>query len=578
MRGPAIAIISLLIALPPSSPAHAGSAFPHSPADSATITVNDAVPMNNAGVTKDATTGQILALNGYINAPSYASLNLAHAAAVAAGKGVLVSSALPLAASLTATAPIMVVPGGSIVQGGSHTLAISAPFQGAPGCFSGFSAGQITGLPEARPEWWTANTTPGTTVMDAAVASAFGANAAGNVIFGAGDYLINNSSGAITVTGFTGTVRFTNGSRLVMGDNTKAGLAFSGGGQMVEDVRIAYHVPTTTNTGGHALEFISTTGTRLIRPYIEDAPCGAVVFWCCATPYVEKGFSVTSQSDALHFDNCSDPHVNGWESLASGDDGVSFVNNAGLPDASGGLAENIIVRNSKASGIKSAGQSNLVDLRTSSSTTRRRATSSSIRTAARIYRVPSNVSFGNGIVKNAGGVKPHAGNQYGIEYASVGAGISFRDIDVISPTSAGVAGVATSGTVTVDNVKVVGPGGQGFYFLNTLALSLSNLTAISAGDYSFYVGTCGTVTAHNLTSINGAGGAGGAGRAMWFADNASVAIDGIDVIDTQSPAKSYIVGYSGKTAGYIANINGYVPNGTFTPPVTGSLTILPTSR
>ena len=115
MRGPAIVIISLLIALPPSSPAHAGSAFPQLPGSSATITVNDAVPMNNAGVTKDATTGQVLALNGYINAPAYASLNLAHAAAVTAGKGVLVSTAVPLAAGLTATVPIAVAPGGSIV-------------------------------------------------------------------------------------------------------------------------------------------------------------------------------------------------------------------------------------------------------------------------------------------------------------------------------------------------------------------------------------------------------------------------------------------------------------------------------
>ncbi len=504
---------------------------------------------------------------------NYASLTAAVAALGSAPMDLLINVPATVTGATTVPGNISIVmaEGGKIVGAGG-TLTINGPFRAEGQAFSGFLPGQVTGLREARPEYWTTNSVPGTTDMTNAVACAFAANASGNVVFGGGDYLINNSAGALTVTGFSGTIRFTSCSRLVMSDNTKGGIAFSGGsGAVIQDIHIAYNTPTTTNTGGHALELISTTDTRLIRPYVEDSACGAVVIWCCTRPYVENGFSVTSQRDALHFDNCSDPRVNGWESLASGDDGVSFVNNAGLPDASGGLATNIIVRNSKASGIKSAGHSNLVI-----SDFYIEGTSSSgvivYSDGGTLYRVPSNVSISDGIVRGAGTVTPRVGNQFGVEFSACGTGIAFRNIDVFSPYDRGVCGTAAAGEVSFDNVKVVSSGNDSAFNLTCQTLTLGNLTAITPAGMGFYVGNCGAVIAKGLKVVNASGII--LHRAAWFADNAAIGVDGLEVIDTANPAVAYIVGYSGATAGYMTNINGYVPHGTFEPPANpGSLKI-----
>jgi hypothetical protein len=60
-----------------------------------------------------------------------------------------------------------IVPGASIKTTG-YTIAINGPFEaGLYQVFSG--SGTVTGLREARPEWWQANTTPGTTDMRAAI-------------------------------------------------------------------------------------------------------------------------------------------------------------------------------------------------------------------------------------------------------------------------------------------------------------------------------------------------------------------------------------------------------------------------
>jgi hypothetical protein len=65
---------------------------------------------------------------------------------------------------------------GYILQTGAFTLAINGPFTGyGDVAFSGFSAGQVTfgnGIEWVIPEWWGANTTPGTTNMTTAIQSA----------------------------------------------------------------------------------------------------------------------------------------------------------------------------------------------------------------------------------------------------------------------------------------------------------------------------------------------------------------------------------------------------------------------
>jgi hypothetical protein len=107
-----------------------------------------------------------LPISGWASSFGFATFQAAHAAAVLEGRGLLVCTNLPFTATSTynATASIWVVTGGSITQMGSSILAINGPFRSDGQAFSGFSAGQVTGLKEAYPEWWGAkNNATGTT-------------------------------------------------------------------------------------------------------------------------------------------------------------------------------------------------------------------------------------------------------------------------------------------------------------------------------------------------------------------------------------------------------------------------------
>jgi hypothetical protein len=94
----------------------------------------------------------------WLDASNYATLALAEAAAYAAGKTLVVSTSVNLVANLNVRCPLKIVKGGLITQTGSFTITMSSDFEaGLYQVFSGFSPGQVTGLKEARPEWWGAN-------------------------------------------------------------------------------------------------------------------------------------------------------------------------------------------------------------------------------------------------------------------------------------------------------------------------------------------------------------------------------------------------------------------------------------
>lgn len=94
----------------------------------------------------------------WIDARSYATLALADAAAIAAGKPILVASNITVSTATTIISPVKVEYGGMFTKSGSGTLAFNGSFDaGLYQVFSGFSAGNITfgsnSVKEAFPEW-----------------------------------------------------------------------------------------------------------------------------------------------------------------------------------------------------------------------------------------------------------------------------------------------------------------------------------------------------------------------------------------------------------------------------------------
>jgi hypothetical protein len=137
----------------------------------------------------------------YVDSRAFASLNLAHAAAVATGLPVKVLGTCSLSSNLTTTAPISVEGGGVISQGSgaAHTLTINGPFHSDGRVFVGFSPGQVSfggATSKVRPEWWGAvgdDSTDNTNAFQCAIQSLYalvnGSGVVGTVRVGKGQYV-----------------------------------------------------------------------------------------------------------------------------------------------------------------------------------------------------------------------------------------------------------------------------------------------------------------------------------------------------------------------------------------------------
>jgi len=113
----------------------------------------------------------------WVDVRAYATLALANTAAYDAGKTLLITKECILTANTTLTAAVVVIKGGSFTKASTYTLTINGPFEaGLYPVFSGFDAGDVTfgtgTVKEVYPEWWGANTIPGTTDMSVEILSA----------------------------------------------------------------------------------------------------------------------------------------------------------------------------------------------------------------------------------------------------------------------------------------------------------------------------------------------------------------------------------------------------------------------
>jgi hypothetical protein len=142
------------------------------PDGSSTLSFLSSLPVSTSGYPMGRVAAwQLLTLNGTMPSGIYATLASAQAAAIAAGKTLMINTALTFSGSLTTTIPISVVPGaGRITQFGTGNLAFGAAFTAVRSqVFFGFLPSQVTFGPgavsEVYPELWQTNTTPGTTDM-----------------------------------------------------------------------------------------------------------------------------------------------------------------------------------------------------------------------------------------------------------------------------------------------------------------------------------------------------------------------------------------------------------------------------
>lgn len=364
----------------------------------------------------------------------------------------------------------------------------------------------------------------------AAFQTAFASEPRGQIIIPPGAYLIDNSTGPLTINNFSGQLLFQGAAQLVFTNNSNGGLLFVGGsGAIITGLQATYATPPAVrNSPNEEIKFSRTTNTVLTDTIVQNSPAAGILFYDSVNPNVTNATVLNSLADGLNFSNCQNARVTNLLTQNTGDDGLAFVNYTQYPNLIGGLAQSIVITNSKARGIAVAGQSNV----TVNGFQIQNTSASGVLVAqdtTHNTRIPANVFIENGAIYNAGTLAPLVGNQYGIEFNSQKS-VTFTNIGVFGSGNNGLSGTAPSGSVTVNNVTVDSPlSGLGFMFYQTERVQVNASAANNTPSYGFLSLQSNQVIVGGLTVTN-AGETDPLKRAVWFEDAQTILTSSINIV------------------------------------------------
>jgi hypothetical protein len=394
------------------------------------------------------------------------------------------------------------------------------------------------------------------------ILNAVKANPNSTIRFPAGTYLIDNSGGYMSFSKFNGTLFFDPNATLVCNSVLRGCLELAGGsGARILNVRIVYSTQPTTRTSEYAIHLLQTTDTIVDGAVVEMSPSAGILSDQAIRPTVTRATigpvpAFHTLADGIHFANCQDPKVSDSTVINSGDDGIAFVNYANGPNNSGGLASNVVVRNSATRGITVVGQSDVIVSNFLVDTT---VDAGILCTQDTSYNtaIPDQVIFRNGIIKNSGSIGAYFESAKSCE---------FSGLEVYGSKGYSVGGENPGGKVILSNIYTNG-GASGFTMTHTATAILNNLTVEATPGYGFYINTGGGIAlADNLRAINVAQtDPASFHRAIWFEGNATFRSHALTVIDNQPVATGYIVGEYGTTSSGVATgIQASISNGALT--------------
>lgn len=370
----------------------------------------------------------------------------------------------------------------------------------------------------------------------AAFQKAFASEPTGEIVVPPGRYAIDNSAGPLTIHDFGGRLVFQGAAQLVFTTNTNGGLLFEGGsGARISGLRATYaRAPTVRKSPNEEVKFSGTRDTVLTDTSVENSPAAGILFFESINPTVTNASVRNSLADGLNFSNCQNGRVTNLITENTGDDGLAFVNYTKHTNLTGGLAQGILVINSKARGIAIAGQSDVIV----SGFQVHNTSSSGVLVAvdrANGTRAPGNVLVENGAIYDAGTLAPVVGNHYGIEFNSQ-VYATFANIDVFGSGDNGLSGTAPNGSVVVSNVRVNSPRtGIGFLFYRTKNVRISGSAANETPSYGLLALESERVMVGDLTITN-AGASDRLKRAVWFEDTQRILASSIHILSDGATA------------------------------------------
>ncbi len=392
--------------------------------------------------------------------------------------------------------------------------------------------------------------------------SAFVLAANGTVQVPPGTYLLDNSSGPLIISNFSGELRLSAGATILFTTNNLGGLWFVGGTHArVSGLHAGYLVPPLSrNSPQEEIKFDATTDTIVTDAYVENSPAAGILFSNSIRPRVVHATIVKTKADGLHFANCQDAEVTNLTTDETGDDGLAFVNYAAYPNYTGGVANNITIRHSAARGISVVGQSlvNVAGFLIESTS------SSGLLCGEDTFwktRIPTGVRFSSGRIRNAGAMPPPAGNNFGIEVNN--GSCAFSDIEVTGAAGRGVSALAPDGSVSLNDIRVNGNLSGDAFNIQVKQAGISNASADNSPGYGFYFGNSATVIGSNLSTLN-VSTENPLHRAVWFENGSTIKVTGLHIVDTQPVASGYLLGVhasGNKPAGYIRGVSAKIAGG-----------------
>lgn len=386
------------------------------------------------------------------------------------------------------------------------------------------------------------------------------------VRFSMGSYPIDNTATPtyLTINNFGGRLLFENASKWVFTRNNTRGIIFAGGtGAQYYGLRTAFTtLPPTRVDAQECVLFDGTTDTYVQDGNILGSAAAGLLCWNCIRPKVLRLTVKQTCADGLHFANCQDARVDYLWTEDTGDDGLAFLNYASAPDRSGGIANNIDVRRSKARGITVVGQRNvavstfaIADTATSGLYV---AHEGSFNT-----RVPRDCTFSGGQIDRPGQYTGQSGNRYGVNFEDVDGTIQFSGITVNNAYGRGVSGTMRStATVIYEGGTVYLPGDSGFDIQGGGGtVRLLGPTVDGSPSYGFYVAGAGSLESTTFLTAHNCAGSNPLHRAITFENNARVNLAHLYVQDDRNPARGYVVGAFGSQSGTLGTIHDKVQNG-----------------
>lgn len=386
----------------------------------------------------------------------------------------------------------------------------------------------------------------------------------GKIIVPPGNYAIDNSQGAITITNFNGELKFEGSAILLFQNNIQGGFRFLGGtGMRIEGMHGNYpNAPT--QRAGTEFSFTGSVDAFVKDITAENSPGAAIMFTSCIRPKVINAVATNSIADGFIFANSQDAQLVNLTTNHTLDNGLALYNYLIYDDLHGATISNVRVTNSYAHGIAVVGTSHVTISGFAVDKTRGSAVFIG-QDPTYQTRISDQVTVEHGYVRGSGTLNPPGGTTFGLEYNQP-VSVVFSDIQVEGSNGRSVSGMGPSSRVYLRNVRAKGNlSSDDFVFYKTAYADVMNCSSENSTGAGFIFNAVNSVVARRLTSINSSRSS-SLNRAMWFQDNGYVNAGGLLVVDNQAVPTGFIVGTSNSPglteAGSIQGVASGIVHGT----------------